>query len=42
MLQCVWGARKHGVDQSLVTRHTLSESGIFELTEDPDFSSPRS
>jgi signal transduction histidine kinase/CheY-like chemotaxis protein len=39
MLQCVWGARKHGVDQALVTRHTLSESGIFELTEDPDFSS---
>ncbi|MGH2569675.1 MAG: response regulator, partial [bacterium] len=33
MLQCVWGARKHGVDQSFVTRHTLSESGIFELTD---------
>lgn len=32
-LQCVWGARKHGVDQALVTRHTLSESGIFHLTE---------
>jgi signal transduction histidine kinase/DNA-binding NarL/FixJ family response regulator len=34
-LQCVWGARKHGVDQTLVTRHTLTESGIFELTESP-------
>jgi signal transduction histidine kinase/CheY-like chemotaxis protein len=31
-LQCVWGARKHGDGQALVTRHTLSESGILELT----------
>jgi signal transduction histidine kinase/CheY-like chemotaxis protein len=42
-LQCVWGARKHGVDQALVTRHTLSESGIFELTESaPETFSKRS
>jgi len=36
-LEVVWGARRHGVDQALVTRHLLSDSKILKgPTAPPD------
>jgi len=34
-LQCVLGARRRGLGQTLLTRHSLTESGILEPTESP-------
>ena len=37
-LEVVWGARKHGVEQGIVTRHTLSDSKIMKAPENFDAS----